>query len=182
MSSELLIHFHRRWILWIENAFKDMQEKRCFHVYSGSCRFAYFSEQSLLRVWCHEVLLENIWLDKKNQKCVVQDIFSQKRLRLNLPILCLKVCTVFVKRKNFGTYYFVIITSLTDRSVVGGSRGLMVRESGLVIQRLRVRLSGPAGIVGGESECTALSPPSIPLLRCPWARHRTPNFSPGAAE
>ncbi len=25
------------------------------------------------------------------------------------------------------------------------------------------------------SECTALSPPSIPRLRCPWARHRTPN-------
>ncbi len=27
----------------------------------------------------------------------------------------------------------------------------------------------------------ALSPPSIPRLRCPWARHRTPNCSPGAA-
>ncbi len=40
---------------------------------------------------------------------------------------------------------------------------------------------GPAGIVGGGSECTALSPPSIPWLRCPWARHRTPNCSPGAA-
>ncbi len=25
-----------------------------------------------------------------------------------------------------------------------------------------------------------LSPPSIPWLRCPWARHRTPNCSPGA--
>ncbi len=28
---------------------------------------------------------------------------------------------------------------------------------------------------------SALSPPSIPRLRCPWARHRTPNCSPGAA-
>ncbi len=36
--------------------------------------------------------------------------------------------------------------------------------------------------VGGGSECTALSPPSIPRLRWdPWARHRTPNCSPGAA-
>ncbi len=26
-----------------------------------------------------------------------------------------------------------------------------------------------------------LSPPSIPRLRCPWARHRTPNSSTGAA-
>ncbi len=28
--------------------------------------------------------------------------------------------------------------------------------------------------------CTALSPPSISPLRCPWARHRTPSCSPGA--
>ncbi len=40
---------------------------------------------------------------------------------------------------------------------------------------------GPAGIFGGGSECTAPSPPSIPWLRCPWARHWTPNCSPGAA-
>ncbi len=38
---------------------------------------------------------------------------------------------------------------------------------------------GPAGIVVGGSECTALSPPLIPWLRCPWARHRTPICSPG---
>ncbi len=38
----------------------------------------------------------------------------------------------------------------------------------------------PAGIEGGDCEWTALSPPSIPWLRCPWARHRTPNWSPGA--
>ncbi len=50
----------------------------------------------------------------------------------------------------------------------------------LVIQRFRVRISGPAGIEGGDCEWTALSPPSIPWLRCPWARHRTPNCSPGA--
>ncbi len=64
----------------------------------------------------------------------------------------------------------------------GGSNGLMVWESDLLPWRLRVRVSGPAGIVGGGSECTALSPPSIPRLRWdPWARHRTPNCSPGAA-
>ncbi len=50
---------------------------------------------------------------------------------------------------------------------------------GLVIQKLWVRVSGPAGIVGGGSECTVLSPPSILRLTCPWARHRTPNCSPG---
>ncbi len=33
----------------------------------------------------------------------------------------------------------------------------------------------------GEWITSALSPPSIPRLRCPWARHRTPNCSPGAA-
>ncbi len=39
-----------------------------------------------------------------------------------------------------------------------------------------------AGIVGGGSECPAVSPPSIPRLRWdPWARHRTPNCSPGTA-
>ncbi len=32
---------------------------------------------------------------------------------------------------------------------------------------------GPAGIVGGGSECTALFPPSIQRLRSPWAKHRT---------
>ncbi len=31
-----------------------------------------------------------------------------------------------------------------------------------MIERLRVRVSDPAGIVGGGSECTALSSPSIP--------------------
>ncbi len=51
----------------------------------------------------------------------------------------------------------------------------------LVTWRLRVRVSGPAGIVGGGSECTALSLPSKQWLRWdPWARHRTPNCSPGA--
>ncbi len=40
----------------------------------------------------------------------------------------------------------------------------------------------PTGIEGGDCEWTALSPPSIPRLRCPWARHRTPNCSPGAGE
>ncbi len=41
-----------------------------------------------------------------------------------------------------------------------------------------VQISGPAGIVG--EGVNNLSPPSIPRLRCPWARHRTPNCSPGA--
>ncbi len=36
---------------------------------------------------------------------------------------------------------------------------------------------GPAGIVGGGSECPAFSLLSIPRLRCPWARHRTPSCS-----
>ncbi len=45
---------------------------------------------------------------------------------------------------------------------------------------MRVRISGPAGIERGDCEWAALSPPSIPWLRCPWARHRTPNCSPGA--
>ncbi len=43
-----------------------------------------------------------------------------------------------------------------------------------------VRVSGPAVIVGGGSECTALSSPSIPRLRCPWARHRIPKWLPTA--
>ncbi len=37
----------------------------------------------------------------------------------------------------------------------------------------------PAGIEGGDCEWTALSPPSIPWLRCPWARHRIPQLLPG---
>ncbi len=46
---------------------------------------------------------------------------------------------------------------------------------------MRVRVSGPTGIVGGGSECPALSPPWIPQLRWdPWARHHTTNCSPGA--
>ncbi len=60
----------------------------------------------------------------------------------------------------------------SNKCVYRCPRGLMVR---LVIQRLWVRISGPAGIGGGDYEWTALSPPSIPWLRCPWARHQTPN-------
>ncbi len=49
-------------------------------------------------------------------------------------------------------------------------------------QRSQVRVSGPTAIVGGWSECTALSSPAIPRLRWdPWARHRTPNCSSGTA-
>ncbi len=33
----------------------------------------------------------------------------------------------------------------------------------------------------GEWMYSTLSPPSIPWLRCPWARHQTPNCSPGTA-
>ncbi len=47
-----------------------------------------------------------------------------------------------------------------------GSRGLMVRESDSNPKVAGSSL-GPAGIVGGGSECTAFSPPSIPRLRCP---------------
>ncbi len=50
-------------------------------------------------------------------------------------------------------------------SRLGGSRGLMVESrtrNGKVASSSLV----PAGIVGGGSECPALSPPSIPRLRC----------------
>ncbi len=59
-----------------------------------------------------------------------------------------------------------------------GSRGLMI-ESRTHNRKVASSSLGPAGIVGGGSECTALSPPSISQLRCPWARHRTHNCSPG---
>ncbi len=57
-----------------------------------------------------------------------------------------------------------------------GSHGLMVRGCNPKVAGSSL---GPAGIVGGGTECTALSPPSIPRLRGPCARHRTPNCSPG---
>ncbi len=41
---------------------------------------------------------------------------------------------------------------------------------------------GPAGIVGGGSECTALSPSSIPRRGALWARHRTPPTAPRAPQ
>ncbi len=58
---------------------------------------------------------------------------------------------------------------------------LYILRVGLVTRRLWVRVSGPAGIVGGGSKCPVVSPPSIPRLRFPWARHWTPNCSPRAA-
>ncbi len=52
----------------------------------------------------------------------------------------------------------------------------------LVMQRSRVWVSGPAGIVGGEVNNQRSLPPTIPRLRWdPWARNQTPNCSPGAA-
>ncbi len=60
------------------------------------------------------------------------------------------------------------------------SHGLMV-ESRTHNPKVVSSSRGPAGIVGGGSACTVLSPPSIPRLRFPWARHRTPNCSPDAA-
>ncbi len=43
-------------------------------------------------------------------------------------------------------------------TIYGGSPGLMVRDSN---RKVASSSLGPAGIVGGGSECTALSPPSI---------------------
>ncbi len=66
---------------------------------------------------------------------------------------------------------------------------LLVTQGAVVAWRLEswachLKVAGlilaPAGIEGGDCEWTALSPPSIPWLRCPWARHRTPNCSLGA--
>ncbi len=53
-----------------------------------------------------------------------------------------------------------------------GSRGLMV-ESRTHNRKVASSSLGPAGIVGGGSESPALSPPLIPRLRWPWARHRS---------
>ncbi len=51
-----------------------------------------------------------------------------------------------------------------------GSCGLM-EESRTHNRKVASSSLGPAGIVGGGSECPALSTPSIPRLRCLWAVH-----------
>ncbi len=58
-----------------------------------------------------------------------------------------------------------------------GSCGLIDRDPKVTGSSLR---SG-SDCWWGEWITSALSPPSIPWLSCPWARHRTPNCSPGAA-
>ncbi len=71
-------------------------------------------------------------------------------------------------------YLSIYILFIKSPLIHLGSRDLMVERQ--THNRKVASLSlGPAGIVGGGSECTALSP----RLRCPWARHRTSNCSPG---
>ncbi len=72
----------------------------------------------------------------------------------------------------FCTWSYWICICRSSFQMQAGSRGLMDRV-GLVTWRLRVRVSGQAGIVGRESECTALSSTIL-------SKHRTPNYSPGA--
>ncbi len=60
-------------------------------------------------------------------------------------------------------------------SLLGGSHGLMVRESDSGSSL------GPAGIVGGGGECPALSPPSIPRLSALEQGTEPPTATPGAA-
>ncbi len=57
--------------------------------------------------------------------------------------------------ENFWLHFHALPT------LVAGSRGLMVESQTHNWKVARSSL-GPAGIVGGGSECTALSPPSIP--------------------
>ncbi len=59
----------------------------------------------------------------------------------------------------------VFKTSYKSISLKKGGGQSWPNGFGLVTQMLQVRVSGPAGIVGGGSECPALSPPSIPRLR-----------------
>ncbi len=84
-----------------------------------------------------------------------------------------------VKRGWINNTYF-LINKYYLWGTIWGRPGLMVRESNsqpfVVSSSLRSGRNCRWG-----SECTALSSPSIPRLRCPWARHRTPNCSPGAA-
>ncbi len=55
-----------------------------------------------------------------------------------------------------------------------GSRGLMVTELDSLSKGCEFESRAGRICKWGEWMYRALSPPSIPRLRCPWARHRTP--------
>ncbi len=90
-----------------------------------------------------------------------------------------------IKQKNYYQDWNnnKYLLSTKSRIIIMGRRGLLVRVR-LVTRRSRVRVSGPAGIVGGGVNNQL----SLLLQYHDWgetqgtkARHQTPNCSPGAA-
>ncbi len=69
-----------------------------------------------------------------------------------------------VTQKKISHYIKTNKYQVYSSALTGGSCGLMVRE---LTHNPKVAGSslGSVGIVGGGSECTALSPPSIPRLK-----------------
>ncbi len=119
---------------------------------------------------------EKVWGNvEKTNECsrLCGNIWASSCLRSSavFSTSTLRVFNIFVSLKQW--YPFV-----TFHILKWGSRGLML-ESRSCNRKVVGSSLGPAGIVGGGSECPALSPSSIPRLSCPWARHRTPNCSPG---
>ncbi len=82
--------------------------------------------------------------------------------------------SIIVSFYFLSLYHCIVLYIKGTFSISRGSCGLMV-ESRTRNPKVVSSSLGPAGTVGGGSECTALSPPSIPRLRCPWARHRSPD-------
>ncbi len=104
--------------------------------------------------------------------CIILSII----ILLYRSIFCQCIILSTILSSYHSIFCHCIIASF---SISRGSCGLMV-ESRTCNPKVVSLSLGPAGTVGGGSECTTLSPPSIPRLRCPWARHRTPNCSPDA--
>ncbi len=88
---------------------------------------------------------------------VVNTCIQVRQLLFEFIYSCCTAQVMYISSTTFCIYIYIY----------GGSHGLMVRQT---VAKCR-----------WGSECTALYIPSIPRLRCPWARHQTPICSPGAA-
>ncbi len=119
-----------------------------------------------------ELEVTNWWLD-----ILLQDFLIECRIHDSINYgkssrsWCCKAAPDHHTTITFDCWYDVLMR---------GSRGLMVRES----QTRNPKVASSSLYTGRDcrwGEWMYSLPPSIPQLRCPWARHRTPNCSPGAA-
>ncbi len=126
--------------------------------------FIYHSISFILLLFCSIIVSFSRCIILSFYYCIV--LFFCHCIILSI-IVSFYFCQCIILSTILSSYHSIFCHCIiASFSISRGSCGLMV-ESRTCNPKVVSLSLGPAGTVGGGSECTALSPPSIPRLRCP---------------